>query len=171
MERDLALQVARTYLRDLGETEDLDSFQTSSTNLARSLEALLPEVGDLWTLTSVNTPAEKDQETVFFALVEGQLYWARFIPAGDRGLAVRVYRAGETNWWVRNVADNVFQDETGVLKVVRSWVVETPGESFSFETDHVIRPTTELHRTERLGRAMAAVHRWEIKDVSADIDL
>lgn len=175
--RKQADEIAGEYLsRERLVTDDLDRFESDRRALVRSLEALLPDLGDHRAIVDVHSltgDTGADEGLLLLALGDEQVLWVCNISrVGDDGsrLQVLVSRFGKPQWEMQHVADCPYRDSAGAQRVVRAWTVEFGGTKYTFTTDSIVVHEPDPSREELLGRALAQTYDWDVGDLSADAD-
>lgn len=139
--------------------------------VARSLKALMPELGETWAVVEVTSIPSKESQPWLLSLV-GNPYtlWAALVhPAGDPKYEwpkLMVHRYDASNWEVSTITDGIHYDH-GTERVLRGWVLKLGAEYYAFKTDEIVG-VPNPSPVEQFGRAIAAAHGWDISGIPPD---
>jgi hypothetical protein len=148
-----------------------DPQRTEARAVARSLKALLPELGETWAVVEINSiPSNESQPWLLSLADEPHTLWAAFVyPAEDPKYEwpkLMVHRYGASNWGVSTITDALHHDH-GAVRVLRAWMLKLGDEYYAFKTDEIVG-LPNPSPVEQFGRALAAADGWEINGVQPD---
>jgi hypothetical protein len=148
-----------------------DSQGTEVRAVARSLKALIPELGESWAIAEVHSIPNNESQSWLLALVgEPQTLWTAFVyPAEDPKYEwpkLMVQRYGALNWGISTITDVIHYDH-GAERILRAWMVRLGDERYAFKTDEIVG-LPNPSPVEQFGRALAAADGWKINGVQPD---
>lgn len=151
-----------------------DPRDTDVRAVARSLEALVPELGKSWAIAEVQAipRIESEPEPWLLSLVgEPSTLWAAFVcPADDPKYEwprLTVNRYGALSWGIGTITDVIHRDNGSAEGVLRAWVLRLGDERYVFCTNEMVG-TPNPSPVEQFGRALAAADGWQISGVRPD---
>jgi hypothetical protein len=151
-----------------------DPRDTDVRAVARSLGALVPEVGKSWAVVEVQAlpKIESEPRSWLLSLVgEPSTLWTAFVCQADdpkyEWPKLMVNRYGALNWSISTITDAIHRDNGSAERVRRAWMLRLGDERYAFHTDEMVglpNPSPE----EQFGRALAAADGWQISGVRPD---
>lgn len=151
-----------------------DPRDTDVRAVARSVKALIPELGNPWAIAEIQTipNIESEPQPWLLSMVgESPTLWTAFVyPADDPKYAwpkLMVQRYGALRWGISTITDAIHRDVGGAEQVLRAWMLKLGDECYAFKTDEIVG-LPNPSPVEQFGRALAAADGWEISGVQPD---
>lgn len=162
-------QQALEIAAELVANQDLQ--RTEVRAVARSLKALMPELGETWAVAEIKSiPSDESQPWLLSLVGEPRTLWTAFVyPAENPKYEwpkLMVQRYGALNWRVSTITDAIHYDH-GAESVLRVWMLRLGDEHYAFKTDELVG-LPNPSPIEQFGRVMAAANGWEVNGVQPD---
>jgi hypothetical protein len=159
-----------------GLTENDDWLSPDVRGVARSLKALIPELGEPWAVVELQSIPDTDSPAKpwLLSLVSDRgalsTLWTAFVYPADNPKyewpKLMVQRYGSMRWGLSTVTDAI-HSEGNAERVLRAWMLRIGDERYAFKTDEIVGHPSPSP-AEQFGRAMAAAEGWEITAVEPE---
>jgi hypothetical protein len=159
-----------------GLTGNSDYYSPDVRGIARSLKALIPELGDPWGVVELRPILDTEESAypwLLFLVSEGglspTLWTASIVSAADPKYEwpkLMVQRFGTLQWGVSMISDTLHPGDGAAEAVLRAYLLRIGDDRYAFTTDEIVGSPPS--RLEQFGRDLAAAKDWPITSVEPE---
>lgn len=168
--REQAEEIGGALLQAEPGESDREAAASDFSAIARSLEALLPDLGDEWAVVKMHDLPSDEETTPTLLAIEGDRLWTAWInraEAKPQWPQVMVWPYERDDWELVSVTDTLHSlSGAGAEQLCRAWHVKLRGGDCTFMTDELVLGESSPCREEQFGRALAAACDWVVRDVA-----